>query len=347
MTIHRTDENYDHQGSGIAMTGEHSAYLKLATAIEPGTSVGDALAIAGADWEAKKAKIQTPDPNNPGELIEPGTYYIYRDVPEGMTEDGEPYYSTRFLGSGMGKSYRIIQNRAATDLAYSLADDDPRIELQAIGTYLNDRRFVAVMEMPNHVLELPNGATDQSQQHLYLRNSFDGDTGMSMGLSYHRLYCTNQLSGILSKRNQAVTIHHKGDVKASLAEMKRKLGFVLTANEEFELIAMELGAERATLTSVIKVAEVLWGKTATANGATDRQKVTWEQVQASLAEIWETEVDRVGANRWAALQTLSTQCEHRARTQGDRAVRAVESKAFRRDIAQMTRLVRDPDLLKV
>ena len=105
--------------------------------------------------------------------------------------------------------------------------------------------------------------------------------------------------GVLTAARRAasrVTIRYSARVDTTLAEARARLGFILTADEQFELLTTRLLGHRATLGTVERIANKLWAKGD--DNPSDVQAERNRDMQATITDLWHTEVDRVGPNGW-------------------------------------------------
>lgn len=344
-------DHHEHDGAGMARTSKvPSTWLNLATVVEGyDGNYPEMLAAAGADFEVKKRPVQTPDPNNPGQLITTGGYYTYRDNIDpnrprfgtlgGRFEPTTRPASTTVLGKNIGPGYKIIQNEQSIELAAEIAGLVDGGTLIACGVLNEGARFFGVIDLPDQTFDTTNHQ-DRIGSQLIVHTGHDGGTSCSLRLSKTRFFCTNQLAGMLSQSQ--VSIRHSGDIDLSLEEAKAQLGFVLTAEEEFALTAQRLINQGIQGTSLLhRIADRIWP---TPPNPSETQTQARRDRSQQLDELLAEETGQVGANSYAVLQALTSFNQWHARTRLDRDVRATTN-MFNHRTNEITRLVAHPELI--
>lgn len=338
---HEIEVTADEQASFAYSSQIGSAWHKLGVALPGLSNVDEILAACRGDYEVTKHRVVVEDPDVNGRLMPTDAWYTMRTSPTWFdSKAGEFKGGDNEVLGVVGGDYRVIQNRTVVELGLALADmtpDQPGVD--CAGVLQNGRRFFVTIPLPPLVID-PKGINDVHGRNLVATTGHDGRHSLQVVNSITRAVCANTVAWALRGSTQQVKIRHTGRVGDSVASVKSKLGLLLSADEEFQLIAEQLLGQEASWSLVERIHDRLWPLKPRAS---QRSNTLRDRRLSTLEELWVSDRNSggVGPNRWAALNTFTEYFEHQARIKGKdttsaRAERAVTSDRFAERVRSLT-----------
>lgn len=306
-----------------------SAWHRLGVEMEGLSATEDILEACNGDYHVHRDTLWAVDPTDDESHLPTGKSITWRE----REVDGE--VEKQVLGI-VGNDYRVIQNRAAVNLALelaSLAPDAPSID--CAGVLDEGRRFFATIPLPEIVID-PQGINDRFGRNLVVVTGHDATQSLEIVNGVTRAVCANTVEAALRGSKRKIQIRHVGEESLPVAEAKSKLGFMLSADEEFERIAHEMLGKDCKWGLVERIADKIWPLS---DGANDRTKTNHEIRLTKIQKIWDSPrgAGGVGENHYAVFQTLTEYMQYDQHIVGksnqyNRAKRAVESPGFSRRV---------------
>lgn len=185
----------------------------LGNRVEHTLSSGEALQVAGLDWEVIQKSIQTED-----NAKIPGYKANIRATDQ------------RLLGV-VSDRYKIVQNHEAFAFTDELLGEGVRFE--TAGSLQNGRRVWLLAKLPDNYII----SGDRISPYLVFTNSHDGSGSIKIAMTPIRVVCQNTLNLALSNAKRFWTTTHTGDIKSKLDKAKKTL---LLAEYYMDKLAVEV-----------------------------------------------------------------------------------------------------------
>jgi phage/plasmid-like protein (TIGR03299 family) len=212
-----------------------SAWVRGGTAVEA-TSASDAARQAGLDWTVRTGELQAV--STPLTIDEHGvTPATYIDVPKKQAIVRED--NNTVIGI-VGTKYKMVQNMEVFNALDTLVDS-------------GDARYTAAGEFNGGsniwmVLELPRGisvANDPHAAFLLVKTSHDGSSSVVIKPIIERLFCANQVNGLISNYKQKYNEYtyrmtHSTNQELSIADIRNITNLTYQAIDDYELTANRL-----------------------------------------------------------------------------------------------------------
>jgi len=267
---------------------------RLGIAFDEGTNLPDAMLESHLyGWNVRLAPSMAVDGTGDDlRVVEiPGKYALLADNPY---EAGE----VMVTGNDVTADYTIVQNEQVAEFLSDLVDvGQGEILPQAGGSYRNGTHCFLNLRRPEGVLI---GGSDLVQQDLFAHWGHDGGTALSVVAKSLRMFCTNQIGGMLGdKTAPKFKVRHVGLAhEGRLEEARRALQIMATGQSEFEKIAEQWAATTVTNAKFDAIVETLLPTLSTMDvqPATATRRMT-EQV--TLREIYAG--DPTHGTAWGAL----------------------------------------------
>ena len=220
----------------MTVTSKHrSAWVRGGTAVEA-TSAASAARQAGLDWTVRKGQLlaeSTPAMMN-AIGVRPATYINVPKKQAIIREDNESVIGI------VGTKYKVVQNMEVFNALDTLVD-------------AGDARYAAAGEFNGGsniwmVLELPRGisvANDPHAAFLLVKTSHDGSSSVVIKPIIERLFCANQVNGLISNYKQKYNEYtyrmtHSTNQELSIADIRNITNLTYQAIDDYELTANRL-----------------------------------------------------------------------------------------------------------
>ena len=220
----------------MTVTSKHrSAWVRGGTAVEA-TSARDAATQAGLNWTVRTGELQAV--STPLSIDEHGvTPATYIEVPKKQAIIRED--NNTVIGI-VGTKYKMVQNMEVFNALDTLVD-------------AGDARYAAAGEFNGGsniwmVLELPRGisvANDPHAAFLLVKTSHDGSSSVIIKPIIERLFCANQVNGLISNYKQKYNEYtyrmtHSTNQELSIADIRNITNLTYQAIDDYELTASRL-----------------------------------------------------------------------------------------------------------
>jgi phage/plasmid-like protein (TIGR03299 family) len=213
-----------------------SAWVRGGTAVTA-NSASDAATQAGLNWTVRTAPLMaesTPLLIN-SEGVTPATYI---DVPKKQGIIREDNNSVIGI---VGTKYKVVQNMEVFNALDTLVD-------------AGDARYAAAGEFNGGsniwmVLELPRGVSVANDPHaafLLVKTSHDGSSSVIIKPIIERLFCANQVNGLISNNQKrkyneyTYRMTHSTNQELSVADIRNITNLTYQAIDDYELTANRL-----------------------------------------------------------------------------------------------------------
>jgi phage/plasmid-like protein (TIGR03299 family) len=238
-------------------TKHKSAWERGGTAVEA-TSARDAATQAGLNWTVRTGELQAV--STPLSIDEHGvTPATYIDVPKKQAIIRED--NNTVIGI-VGNKYKMVQNMEVFNALDTLVDS-------------GDARYTAAGEFNGGsniwmLLELPQGvevANDPHAAFLLVKTSHDGSSSVVIKPVIERLFCHNQVNGLISKgyargtkgyNEYTYRMTHTTNQELSIADIRNITNLTYTAIADYQLVANNLLNKKMTREQTINFFKAVW-----------------------------------------------------------------------------------------
>jgi len=148
------------------------------------TSVSEAIALAGLDWEVVSQPLYTEYTHAEALLKVPTHKVNIRSTDQ------------KILGV-VSKDYQVLQNREAFEFFTPLLADNSGITIDTAGSLAGGKKIWVLAKLKNQIADVLNN--DPVEAFILLANSHDGSMAVSVILTPIRVVCQNTLSMAFSK----------------------------------------------------------------------------------------------------------------------------------------------------
>jgi len=220
------------------ITTNKSAWVKAGVAVNA-TSAAYAAEQAGLDWTVKLTDIQSYVANQVNEYETVTDYYPITNRKAVLRLGDE----NKVIGV-VGHKYKVVQNMEVFSALDTLVDSgDARYA--AAGEYNGGASVWMVLEIPKGI----EVANDPHAAFLLVRTSHDGSASVAIKPIIERLFCSNQINGLISnKRYNSYTyrMKHTSNSKLSVDDIRNIIKLTYDAVDEYQLTADALlGIEKS------------------------------------------------------------------------------------------------------
>jgi phage/plasmid-like protein (TIGR03299 family) len=230
-----------------------SAWVRGGTAVTA-TSASDAATQAGLNWTVRSGELQAV--STPLLVDEDGvTPATYVDVPKKKAIIREDINSVIGI---VGSKYKIVQNMEVFNALDTLVDS-------------GDARYTAAGEYNNGsniwmLLEIPQGITVANDPHaafLLVKSSHDGSSSVVIKPVIERLWCANQVNGLISNRNRKYNeytyrMSHTTNQELSVKDIRNITQLTYTAIQDYETTASTLLQNKMTREQTVNFFKRVW-----------------------------------------------------------------------------------------
>lgn len=241
----------------MTVTKNKSAWVRGGTAVEA-NSASDAATQAGLNWSVRTAPLMAEI--EPANITAEGVdQAVYKEVPKKQAIVREDNNS--IIGI-VGNKYKVVQNMEVFNALDTLVD-------------AGDARYAAAGEFNGGsniwmVLELPQGievANDPHAAFLLVKTSHDGSSSVVIKPIIERLFCANQVNGLISKgyargtkgyNEYTYRMTHTTNQELSIADIRNITNLTYTAIADYQLVANNLLNKRMTREQTINFFKAVW-----------------------------------------------------------------------------------------
>ena len=234
-----------------------SAWERGGTAVEA-TSASSAAEQAGLNWTVRTGVLEAV--STPLIIDQHGvTPATYVEVPK---KQAILRNDTNAVIGIVGTKYKVVQNMEVFNALDTLVDS-------------GDARYTAAGEFNGGsniwmLLELPQGiavANDPHAAFLLVKTSHDGSSSVVIKPVIERLYCHNQINGLISKgfarggkkfNDYTYRMTHTTNQELSIADIRNITNLTYTAIQDYELTADVLLQRKMTREQTVNFFKAVW-----------------------------------------------------------------------------------------
>jgi phage/plasmid-like protein (TIGR03299 family) len=234
-----------------------SAWVRGGTAVEA-TSAASAATQAGLNWTVRTGELQAV--STPLTIDEHGvTPATYIDVPKKQAIIREDNNSVIGI---VGSKYKMVQNMEVFNALDTLIDaGDARYA--AAGEFNGGANIWMVLELPQGI----NVANDPHAAFLLVKTSHDGSSSVVIKPIIERLFCANQVNGLISNKNgnrnrkyneYTYRMSHTTNQELSIADIRNITNLTYTAIADYQLVANNLLSKTMTRGETLNFFKQVW-----------------------------------------------------------------------------------------
>jgi phage/plasmid-like protein (TIGR03299 family) len=276
-----------------------SAWVRGGTAVEA-TSAASAATQAGLNWTVRTGELQAV--STPLTIDEHGvTPATYIDVPKKQAIIREDNNSVIGI---VGSKYKMVQNMEVFNALDTLIDaGDARYA--AAGEYNNGANIWMVLELPQGI----NVANDPHAAFLLVKTSHDGSSSVVIKPIIERLFCANQVNGLISNKNgnrnrkyneYTYRMSHTTNQELSIADIRNITNLTYTAIADYQLVANNLLSKTMTREQTLNFFKQVWALPSTVEDTPYDLLTRGERKQQTIAKD-------ARAKAWAIYSESETQ----------------------------------------
>ena len=276
-----------------------SSWVRGGTAVEA-TSAASAATQAGLNWTVRTAPLlaeATPLLID-SEGVTPATYIDITKKQAIIRED-----NSTVIGI-VGSKYKMVQNMEVFNALDTLVDaGDARYA--AAGEYNGGANIWMVLELPQGV----NVANDPHAAFLLVKTSHDGSSSVVIKPIIERLFCANQVNGLISNKNgnrnrkyneYTYRMSHTTNQELSIADIRNITNLTYTAIADYQLVANNLMSRKMTREQTLNFFKQVWALPSTVEDTPYDLLTRGERKQQTIAK-------EARAKAWAIYNESETQ----------------------------------------
>ena len=273
----------------------------LAKDISQASTLPQALALAGADYQVGKTKLYARV-STEGSVPIPGTQTSLLEIPDArgmwrLDEDGEP---RNFLGT-VGTKYTPVQNEQAFEAAEVFSGQGAQFDRCYVST-----DFAQVCLRMKVAEEIILG--DKAVAYTTLVNTHDGTSSLLMLRGMFRFCCNNEWAGLLKKSEQTVRQRHTVSannlvdrVRLIMCDLRASLMEAKTLAEQTVNIHLGEARWQGIVETLLPITEEM----------TLRQRTVVDEQRSQLHRAWRAEdLNNFRHSGWGALQAVADFSSH-------------------------------------
>jgi len=276
-----------------------SAWVRGGTAVEA-TSAASAATQAGLNWTVRTAPLvaeSTPLLID-SEGVTPATYI---DVPKKQGIIREDNNSVIGI---VGTKYKVVQNMEVFNALDSLVDAG-EARYAAAGEYNGGANIWMVLELPQGI----NVANDPHAAFLLVKTSHDGSSSVVIKPIIERLFCANQINGLISNKNgnrnrkyneYTYRMSHTTNQELSVADIRNITNLTYTAIADYQLVANNLLSKEMNRERTLNFFKQVWALPSTVEDKPYELLTRGERKQQTIAK-------EARAKAWAIYNESETQ----------------------------------------
>ena len=276
-----------------------SSWVRGGTAVEA-TSAASAATQAGLNWTVRTAPLlaeATPLLID-SEGVTPATYIDITKKQAIIRED-----NSTVIGI-VGSKYKMVQNMEVFNALDSLVDAG-EARYAAAGEYNGGANIWMVLELPQGV----NVANDPHAAFLLVKTSHDGSSSVVIKPIIERLFCANQINGLISNKNgnrnrkyneYTYRMSHTTNQELSVADIRNITNLTYTAIADYQLVANNLLSKEMSRERTLNFFKQVWALPSTVEDKPYELLTRGERKQQTIAK-------EARAKAWAIYNESETQ----------------------------------------
>lgn len=290
----------------------------------PPSSIGEALHLAGLDWEvrqaevfydlprdipmsprmrprmrtlgrAKLALIPDSEKREVGREVEADPNPGLRNVRVNMRSDtGEP------LGV-VSTSYEVVNNRDAFAFLSNVIGSEMHFE--TAGSLWGGRRVWVLVRTPDWI----EVGGDAVQTFLCVDTRHDGKGAVRGVVTPVRVVCQNTLHVAITNAVRQFAVKHFGNPSRALADARTALGITVDYARQFKAVGDRLASERVTVDQTQRVLRQLYPTDEVMPERTQRNRIASRETITAILEAGGPTTGNAPGSRWALYNAI---CEY-------------------------------------
>ena len=276
-----------------------SAWVRGGTAVEA-TSAASAATQAGLNWTVRTAPLMAEV--EPVNITMHGVdQAVYQEVPKKQAILREDNNSVIGI---VGTKYKVVQNMEVFNALDTLVDaGDARYA--AAGEFNGGANIWMVLELPQGI----NVANDPHAAFLLVKTSHDGSSSVVIKPIIERLFCANQVNGLISKgytrgtkgyNEYTYRMSHTTNQELSIADIRNITNLTYTAIADYQLVANNLLSKTMTREQTLNFFKGVWALPSTVEDKPYDLLTRGERKQQTIAK-------EARAKAWAIYNESETQ----------------------------------------
>lgn len=226
-----------------------AAWIQAGTAVEA-TSASDAARQAGLDWTVSMHDIHADYPI----MTEAGlaTKILPVDIRKAVVKT-TPLGVSSVVGI-VGNKYKIFQNNEIFS-SLDVIVDSGEVRYAAAGEYDGGAKVWMLLSLPKEV----NVANDPHAAFLLAQTSHDGSSSITIRPVIERLFCMNQINGLLRRSNKfQYRLPHTLNSQLSAGDIRDILQISYDSIEQYETIANYLRGKVVSKEAAMEYFKKVW-----------------------------------------------------------------------------------------
>jgi len=259
----------------------------LGTRVEEAPTSGDALRIAGLNWEVDQTPVYTQE----GILI-PGYKANRRSTDNAI------------LGI-VSDRYKIVQNTEAFEFTDAIVGEteDGVVKYETAGSLCGGKRIWLLAKMPTKSI-----VGDDVEPYMFFSNSHDGTGAIKVGLTNIRVVCQNTLSLALNTAKRQWSTKHVGDMQSKLEEAKYCLMMAKEYMDNFDIEADKLANKKLYEDQIEEILDEMFPVD---DNASDRKKNNVLEFRQTFWKAYDMpDIAKFRDSAWKAVNAMSDVVTH-------------------------------------
>lgn len=269
-----------------AFFAKQPAWHGLGVQVSANVSVSEAMRLAGLDWQVAAMPMMTFHPRT-GEALDADAQAIFR------------LSDCKKLGEA-GKGYKVIQNSDAFAVFDGLKD---ACSIHTAGSLRGGERVWMLAQLPGG---FTIGKNDKNLPFLLATTGHDGLLAFHSLPTSVRVVCANTLRIALGGDGQrvrgAMTVKHRGNVKANIAQVTLAIATASAAHERYGEFAQALAQTAMSGGDMRELAQIVVPEDVEAG---DRHKTRVADDRDALMGAFKYGAGNLGVTAWDGLNAVT------------------------------------------
>ena len=256
-------------------------------------TVGEAIVLAGLDWEVDKAPLYALVGD--AYVPVPGKFATYRKDTGAV------------LGQGLSAGFKVVQNIDAFTFGDYLLDV-PGAHIETAASLFGGRAVFVSFELPDEV----HIAGDPSEYRLFLlvSNGHDGNHKLRLDITVERVICRNTLRIAKARALSSWSIRHSSGLDGRVQQARIALGLTHRYVEEFTENASRLATFSLADRQVDDILAKLLPLSESQEERIAKDPAVFDRTPQGLVRNLYRESETVGATRGTAYGVLNAVTEY-------------------------------------
>jgi len=231
------------------MTKPLAAWVKAGTAVEA-TSANDAARQAGLDWTVSMHDLHADYPIQTDAGL--ATKILPVNIRKAVVKTDA--FGTSTVVGVVGNKYKMFQNSEIFSSLDAIVDSG-EARYAAAGEYDNGAKVWMLMSLPKEI----NVAGDPHAAFLLAKTTHDGSGSVTIRPIIERLFCMNQINGLLTRQNKMqYRLPHTLNSQLSAGDIRNILQISYDSIEQYENIANYLQKKEVSRQQAVEYFKRVW-----------------------------------------------------------------------------------------